>query len=291
MIFIFGHHCSCPNGLVTSNIAPAHPHATSVTVYPALFFLVADTRLYTLPCWSVRHKFELNVLRINTPAQPSAIGLPCIRPCSISTTECFWCWELLASVFSPSLLAMGQNSWLISLDSCIPLTLHSKPLNHHKRFVHFVKRPADKTGIRVSKQAMSPNWRSLIIPFQSRLTQKDPRFVWCIPDLSFLHYINHSSMTGLSLVLWHLWAYWVLSFTQDDDTKWLTYWVSYAFVGVVFEFSDILVSWIPFYDLLKCCFFIWLMMPGDSSGAMVLYNRLIFPLYHRWVRYIHSNPT
>ena len=28
-------HGSCPNGLVTSNMAPAHPHATSVAVYPA----------------------------------------------------------------------------------------------------------------------------------------------------------------------------------------------------------------------------------------------------------------
>merc|ERR1711942_261650 len=37
MIFMFGPHCSCPNGLVTSNMAPAHPHATSVAVYPALF--------------------------------------------------------------------------------------------------------------------------------------------------------------------------------------------------------------------------------------------------------------
>ena len=38
MIFIFGPHCSCRNGLVTSNVAPAHPHATSVSVHPALFF-------------------------------------------------------------------------------------------------------------------------------------------------------------------------------------------------------------------------------------------------------------
>ena len=30
-------HGSCPKGLVTSNMAPAHPHATSVAVYPALF--------------------------------------------------------------------------------------------------------------------------------------------------------------------------------------------------------------------------------------------------------------
>ena len=31
-------HCSYPKGLATSNMAPAHSHATSVVVYPALFF-------------------------------------------------------------------------------------------------------------------------------------------------------------------------------------------------------------------------------------------------------------
>ena len=41
MILFLWPHCSCPNGLVTSNMAPAHPHATSVAVYPALF-LVED---------------------------------------------------------------------------------------------------------------------------------------------------------------------------------------------------------------------------------------------------------
>ena len=30
-------HCSCPSILVTSNIATAHPHATGIAVYPALF--------------------------------------------------------------------------------------------------------------------------------------------------------------------------------------------------------------------------------------------------------------
>ena len=37
MILFLWPHCSCPNGLVTSNMTPAHPHATSVAVYPALF--------------------------------------------------------------------------------------------------------------------------------------------------------------------------------------------------------------------------------------------------------------
>ena len=37
MIFIFLAYGLCPNGLVTSNMAPAHSHATGVAVYPALF--------------------------------------------------------------------------------------------------------------------------------------------------------------------------------------------------------------------------------------------------------------
>jgi len=30
-------HCPCPNDEVAANMAPAHPHATWVAVYPALF--------------------------------------------------------------------------------------------------------------------------------------------------------------------------------------------------------------------------------------------------------------
>ena len=30
-------HCSCPSDQVTSKTAPAHPHATGVAVFPALF--------------------------------------------------------------------------------------------------------------------------------------------------------------------------------------------------------------------------------------------------------------
>ena len=35
-LFVWPHY-SCPHGLVTSNMAPAHPHPTSVAVYLALF--------------------------------------------------------------------------------------------------------------------------------------------------------------------------------------------------------------------------------------------------------------
>ena len=37
-------HSSCPNDHVTSNMAPAHPHANGVTVYPALLFTQHERR-------------------------------------------------------------------------------------------------------------------------------------------------------------------------------------------------------------------------------------------------------
>ena len=38
---------------------------------------------------------------------------------------------------------------------------------------------------------------------------------------------------------------------KDDDTQWLTYWVVYAVFGIVEYFTDIILSWIPFYFLAK----------------------------------------
>ena len=38
---------------------------------------------------------------------------------------------------------------------------------------------------------------------------------------------------------------------KDDDTQWLTYWVVYAAFGIVEYFTDLILSWIPFYFLLK----------------------------------------
>lgn len=40
---------------------------------------------------------------------------------------------------------------------------------------------------------------------------------------------------------------------KDDDTQWLTYWVVYAVFGLVEYFTDLVLSWIPFYFLAKVC--------------------------------------
>lgn len=38
---------------------------------------------------------------------------------------------------------------------------------------------------------------------------------------------------------------------KDDDTKWLTYWVVFAFFIIVETFSDFIVGWFPVYWLAK----------------------------------------
>ena len=45
------------------------------------------------------------------------------------------------------------------------------------------------------------------------------------------------------------------SVEKDDDTQWLTYWVVYAVFSILEYFTDIILSWVPFYFLAKvyCC--------------------------------------
>ncbi|KAI1283134.1 Receptor expression-enhancing protein 5 [Halotydeus destructor] len=65
----------------------------------------------------------------------------------------------------------------------------------------------------------------------------------------------------------------------DDDTKWLTYWVVYAFFSTIEFFSDIIFSWFPFYWLAKVVFLIWCFLPISGNGSMVVYHRFIRPIF------------
>jgi len=64
---------------------------------------------------------------------------------------------------------------------------------------------------------------------------------------------------------------------KDDDTQWLTYWVVYSAFSLVEFFSDIFLSWFPFYYLAKMAFLGWCMAPISSNGAQFLYHRFIKP--------------
>lgn len=68
---------------------------------------------------------------------------------------------------------------------------------------------------------------------------------------------------------------------REDDTVWLTYWVVYGLLGLVEFFSDLLLSWFPFYYVGKCAFLLFCMIPGPWNGAHLLYHRVILPLFQK----------
>jgi len=69
------------------------------------------------------------------------------------------------------------------------------------------------------------------------------------------------------------------SHDKDDDTKWLTYWVVFAFFSVVEFFSDVIFSWFPLYWLVKVVFLVWCFLPIQNNGSSYIYSRLIRPVF------------
>lgn len=66
---------------------------------------------------------------------------------------------------------------------------------------------------------------------------------------------------------------------KDDDTQWLTYWVVYGLFSIVEFFSDIFLSWFPFYYAGKCVFLLWCMAPVSWNGSAMLYERVVRPAF------------
>ncbi|KAA0183961.1 hypothetical protein HAZT_HAZT009844 [Hyalella azteca] len=66
---------------------------------------------------------------------------------------------------------------------------------------------------------------------------------------------------------------------KEDDTRWLTYWVVFAVFSIVEFFSDILLSWMPFYWLAKCLFLVWCYVPTSYNGSDMIYQRIIRPVF------------
>lgn len=63
---------------------------------------------------------------------------------------------------------------------------------------------------------------------------------------------------------------------KEDDTQWLTYWVVYSFFIVVEGFTDLLISWIPFYYLAKIAFLCFC-MSSKTKGSTYIFENFIEP--------------
>ena len=77
--------CSCPNDGVASNMAPAHPHATWVAVYPALlldifvFYLFCPIFLFPLSFYFFLLFFSAS-MAMRLACCPCTISLPFLLP-------------------------------------------------------------------------------------------------------------------------------------------------------------------------------------------------------------------
>uniref|UniRef100_A0A0K8TRV3 Receptor expression-enhancing protein n=1 Tax=Tabanus bromius TaxID=304241 RepID=A0A0K8TRV3_TABBR len=69
------------------------------------------------------------------------------------------------------------------------------------------------------------------------------------------------------------------SSSKLDDTRWLTYWVTFGILSVIEHFSGFLCSFIPFYWLLKCIFLIWCMLPVENNGSVIIYRNIVRPYF------------
>jgi len=61
-----------------------------------------------------------------------------------------------------------------------------------------------------------------------------------------------------------------------DDIQWLTYWISYTFLGV-FETAVNPVYWFPFYYTFKFVLIVWMALP-QTGGAKIIFNSLLQPM-------------
>lgn len=66
---------------------------------------------------------------------------------------------------------------------------------------------------------------------------------------------------------------------SGQDTKWLTYWVVFAGFSVCEFFSDILLSWFPFYWLVKVVFLLWCCADIPNNGSSIIYQKIIRPIF------------
>lgn len=61
-----------------------------------------------------------------------------------------------------------------------------------------------------------------------------------------------------------------------EYVKWMMYWIVFALFSAIETFTDVLLSWLPFYYEVKILFVIWLLLPV-TKGSSHLYKRFVHP--------------
>lgn len=73
----------------------------------------------------------------------------------------------------------------------------------------------------------------------------------------------------------------------DDDKQWLTYWVVFGIFTIADQFAGFILSFIPFYYVLKVAVLIWLFHPS-TKGAIWVYENYIEPFWKQNKQYVEQ---
>uniref|UniRef100_A0A182Y700 Uncharacterized protein n=1 Tax=Anopheles stephensi TaxID=30069 RepID=A0A182Y700_ANOST len=65
-----------------------------------------------------------------------------------------------------------------------------------------------------------------------------------------------------------------------EYVKWMMYWIVFAFFTFIETFTDILLSWFPFYYEIKVIVVLWLLSPA-TRGSSTLYRKFVHPMLTR----------
>uniref|UniRef100_A0AAG5DNE1 Receptor expression-enhancing protein n=1 Tax=Anopheles atroparvus TaxID=41427 RepID=A0AAG5DNE1_ANOAO len=65
-----------------------------------------------------------------------------------------------------------------------------------------------------------------------------------------------------------------------EYVKWMMYWIVFAFFTCIETFTDILLSWFPFYYEIKVIIVLWLLSPA-TRGSSTLYRKFVHPMLTR----------
>ncbi|KAI9577755.1 hypothetical protein GQX74_010942, partial [Glossina fuscipes] len=65
-----------------------------------------------------------------------------------------------------------------------------------------------------------------------------------------------------------------------EYVEWMMYWIVYAFFTCCETFTDIFLSWFPFYYEVKVVIVLWLLSPA-TKGSSTLYRKFVHPMLTR----------
>ncbi|KAL9933367.1 hypothetical protein V8E36_007543 [Tilletia maclaganii] len=122
---------------------------------------------------------------------------------------------------------------------------------------------------------------------------KAPVVVGTFGLVAFLIFFNILAVLLTTAIGFLLPAYWSMQALEagsanfEHQKQWLTYWVVFGVFTILEYFSDIVLSWFPFYYSVKLLVLLYLQLP-QTQGAKLVYDRFLHPIVAQNTRRVPS---